>query len=388
MLYTPGKIGPITLRNRSIRAAAFEGMCPEGTPSDSLINYHRSVAAGGIGMTTVAYVSVENGGRTFGHQAWMRPGVVARFRELTDAVHREGALASVQLGHGGNMGDKKVSGERAIAPSAKMNLYGLSLPREMTRADIDRVAKSHGDAVAMARDAGFDAVEIHCGHGYLISQFISPFTNRRRDEYGGSFENRVRFMKATMKEVMKAAGSDMAVLVKTNMEDGFRGGMPMHEGLECARILEGEGAHALILSGGFVSKSSLFMLKGKTPHREIMKRQSNPFIKLGMLLFSRLMLTDYPYSENFFLADAQKFREAVKLPLVYVGGILSLAGIESVLAKGFDFVDIARALVNEPDFINRLKNDPSHVSPCLACGPCNDCVATMYNGEMECLYRG
>jgi 2,4-dienoyl-CoA reductase-like NADH-dependent reductase (Old Yellow Enzyme family) len=388
MLFTPGKIGPVTLRNRTIRSAGFEGMCPGGVPSESLLRYHESVAAGGIGMTTVAYVSVEDGGRTFSHQAWMRPGAVPEFRKLTDAVHRQGAMASVQLGHGGNMGDRKVSGERAVAPSARLNLFGLNYPRAMTAADIDRNVMAYGEAVRMSREAGFDAVEIHAGHGYLISQFLSPWTNRRRDDYGGSLENRQRLLRRVMREVREAAGSETAVLVKVNMDDAVRGGMGEAEALETARILEGEGADALVLSGGFVSKSSFYMMKGKIPHREIIRRQSSPIIKTGMFLFSRLVVREYPFRELYFLDTARRFREALKLPLVYVGGIVTRAAMEQVLSEGFQFVALARALVKEPDFVNRVKEDPGHVSPCLECGPQNLCVATMYDGEMECLYKG
>ena len=130
LLFTPGKIGPLKLRNRTIRSAGFEGMCPGGAPGESLINYHSSVAAGGIGMTTVAYVAVVDGGRTFSHQAWMSPENVPLFRKLTDAVHREGAAASVQIGHAGNMADSSVSGLRAVAPSSRLCLFGLTLPRK------------------------------------------------------------------------------------------------------------------------------------------------------------------------------------------------------------------------------------------------------------------
>ncbi len=387
-LFTPEKIGALTLRNRTIRSAAFEGMCPGGIPSPSLLRYHESVAAGGIGMTTVAYVSVENGGRTFSHQAWMRQEIVPELRKLTDAVHSHGALAAIQLGHGGNMGDRKVSGERAIAPSAKLNLYGLNLPRAMNGADIDRMVKSHGEAVRMASDAGFDAVEIHAGHGYLLSQFLSPWTNRRGNGYGGPLDHRARVLRMVMREVKRAAPSGMAVVVKTNMEDGFRGGMEIEECIETARILEGEGADALVLSGGFVSKSSFFMMKGKIPYREIMKGQKNLLVKAGMLLFSRLLLTEYPFTELYFLDDAKRFRDAVRLPLVYVGGIVSRTAAEKVLSEGFQFVALARALVKEPNFVNLIRNDPDHVSPCLECGPQNLCVATMYDGEMTCPYKG
>ncbi|MFC1669106.1 NADH:flavin oxidoreductase [Spirochaetota bacterium] len=385
-LFTTGRIGPITLRNRSIRSAAFEGMCPGGIPSESLINYHRSLAAGGIGMTTVAYVSVTNGGRTFSHQSWMNRDIVSQLKILTDAVHKEGALASIQLGHAGNMSDKKVSGERVIAPSGLLNLFGLIIPKKMTEDDINGMIKSYGNAVMLAREAGFDAVEVHAGHGYLISQFLSPHTNRRSDKWGGSFENRARFLKAVMAEVKKTARNDIAVIVKTNLEDGFKGGVDKDESIEVAKILESEGADALILSGGFVSKTPFYMMRGKNPHKELIKNQKDLLIKMGMVLFSRIVLKEYLYEEAFFLEDALRVRDAVKLPLIYVGGLLSSEKIEEVLHKGFDFVALARALVVEPDFINIIHEDRNHISKCRECGPCNSCVATMYDGEMRCTF--
>ncbi len=387
-LFNPGSIGPLKLRNRTIRSAGFEGMCPGGLPSESLINYHRSVAAGGIGMTTVAYVSVANGGRTFSHQAWMRPEAIPHFRKLTDAVHREGAAVSLQLGHAGNMADRKVSGERAVSPSGRLCLFGLTLPKKMTEPDIEEMARAHGRAVALAREAGFDAVEIHAGHGYLISQFLSPYTNRRGDNFGGSLENRARFLRMVMAEAKKAAGKNIAVLVKTNLDDGFSGGMGRDEGVAVAKILEEEGADALVLSGGFVSKTPFYMMRGLTPHRELISYQSDPLIKLGMMAFSRVMIKDYPYTEAYFLEDALKVRKAVKLPLVYVGGLVSRKKIDEVIAQGFDFVALARALVADPGFVNAIRKDPSHVSKCLRCGPCNSCVATMYMGEMRCTFEG
>lgn len=387
-LFTPGTIGPLTIRNRTIRSAGFEGMCPGGVPSQSLINYHRSVAAGGIGMTTVAYVSVADGGRTFSHQAWMRPEIVPDMKKLTDAVHREGAAASVQLGHAGNMADRKVSGQRAVAPSARLTLFGLTIPRRMSETEIEEMARAHGRAAALARESGFDAVEIHAGHGYLISQFLSPYTNRRTDRYGGPLENRARFLRMVMAEVRKAAGGKIAVLVKTNLDDGFRGGMDKEEGIAVAKILEQEGADALVLSGGFVSQTPFYMMRGLTPHKELISYQQDLLIKIGMIGFSRIMIKDYPYREAFFLEDALRVREAVTLPLVYVGGIVSRRKIDEVLDRGFDFVAIARALVADPEFVNRMKNDPAHVSKCLRCGPCNSCVATMYMGEMRCTYNG
>ncbi len=387
-LFTGSSIGPLKLRNRSIRSAAFEGMCPDGVPSKSLINYHSSVAAGGTGMTTVAYVAVTNGGRTFNHQAWMRPDIIPHLKKLTDAVHRQGAAASIQFGHAGNMADRNVSGEHAIAPSAKFNLFGLTLPRAMSDSDIESMAEAHARAVTLARKAGFDAVEIHAGHGYLISQFLSPYTNRRNDRWGGSLENRTGFLRKVMSGVRKAAGRQIAVLVKTNLTDGFPGGMGQEEGIEVARILYNEGADALVLSGGFVSKTPFYMMRGLTPHKELISYQKDLLIKLGMMAFSRIIIRDYPYEEGFFLKEALAVRKAVKLPLVYVGGLVSRKKIDEVLDSGFDFIAVARALVADPEFFNRIRKDKTHVSKCLRCGPCNSCVATMYMGECRCTFTG
>lgn len=381
-VFTPVRIGPLRLRNRTIRSAAFEGMCPGGTPSESLIAFHRSLAAGGVGMTTVAYVSVTQDGRSFAHQAWMRPEILPELKKLTAAVHREGAAASVQLGHCGNMSDSKVTGVRAVAPSSVFNLFGLTLPRAMSESEIEAMAESFGAAVRLARRSGFDAVEIHAGHGYLISQFLSPYTNRRRDRWGGSFENRYRFLEHIMRHVRKAAGNRMAVLVKMNLRDGVPGGMDIDESIELARRLERDGADALVPSGGFVSKTPFYMMRGTIPRDELIAAQSEFIIKMGLFLFSRLAVKSYPFSEGFLLDDALVIRRAVKLPLAYVGGLISLDKIEEVLGLGFECVAMARALFYQPDFVNRLRRGELKAS---RCEPCNKCVASMYMGEAVCI---
>ena len=183
ILFTPGKIGPLTLRNRTIRAAAFESMCPGNAPSEQLFNYHTSVAAGGIGMTNIAYAAVTQSGLSFERQLWMRPDIIPGLRKLTDAIHKEGAAASIQLGHCGNMSHKRICGCTPISASSGFNLYSPTIVRGMRQSEIASMARAYGEAVRLAREAGMDAVEIHAGHGYLISQFLSPYTNHRKDEY-------------------------------------------------------------------------------------------------------------------------------------------------------------------------------------------------------------
>ena len=381
LLFTPVTLGPLTLRNRSIRSAAFESMCPGNVPSPQLLDYHRSVAAGGVGMTTVAYAAVTRSGLSFDRQLWMRPEIVPGLRELTDAVHAEGAAASIQLGHCGNMSHKSICGCLPVGASSGFNLYSPTFVRGLRTDELPEMAKAYGQSVCLAREAGFDAVEIHAGHGYLISQFLSPSTNHRKDEFGGTLANRMRFMEMVMEEVMKAAGNDMAVLVKMNMRDGFRGGMELDESLQVARKLQELGAHALVLSGGFVSKAPMYVMRGEMPIRTMTYYMTCWWLKYGVRLVGKYMIPSVPFREAYFLEDALKFREALDIPLVYVGGLVSRQKIEEVLNHGFEAVQMGRALLNEPDFVNRMRREEN--ARCN-CRHSNYCIARMYTLDMAC----
>lgn len=384
-LFTESSIGPITLRNRTIRSATFESMCPGNAPSQQLLDYHRSVAAGGVGMTTVAYAAVAQSGLSFDRQLWMRKEIVPGLRKLTDSVHKEGAAASIQLGHCGNMSHKKICGETPVGASSGFNLYSPTFVRGLRRDELRVMAKAYGNAVRLARESGFDAVEIHAGHGYLISQFLSPYTNHRKDEYGGSLDNRMRFMDEVMAEVMKAAGNDMAVLVKMNMRDGFKGGMDIEESLQVAHRLVNDGAQALVLSGGFVSKAPMYVMRGAMPIKAMTHYMDCWWLKWGVRMAGHLMIPTVPFKEAYFLDDAMLFRKEIKnIPLVYVGGLISREKIEDVLDKGFEFVQMGRALLNEPGFVNRMKLD---VNARCTCKHSNYCIARMYSIDMACHQR-
>lgn len=380
-LFTPVVFGPLTLRNRTIRSAAFESMCPGNAPSDMLLDYHRSVAAGGVGMTTVAYAAVTRSGLSFDRQLWMRPEIVPGLRRLTDAVHAEGAAAGIQLGHCGNMSHKSICGCTPVGASSGFNLYSPTFVRGLRAGELPEMARAYGYSVNLAREAGFDSVEIHAGHGYLISQFLSPATNHRKDAFGGSLKNRMRFMDMVMEEVMKAAGNDMAVLVKMNMRDGFRGGMELDETMQVARRLEQSGAHGLVLSGGFVSKAPMYVMRGEMPIRSMTHYMTCWWLKYGVRMVGKWMIPAVPFEEAYFLEDALKFRAALKIPLIYVGGLVSRSKIDEVLDKGFDAVQMARALLNEPDFVNRMRREEDARCDCRHS---NYCIARMYSIEMAC----
>ena len=383
-VFTPGQLGPLTLRNRVIKTATFEGMCPEGNPSSALLEHHRQLAAGGVGMTTVAYCSVSPEGRTYGHQLLMSEEILPALRRLTEAVHGEGAAAALQLGHCGYFASTRVIGRKPLAPSRVFNLYGLSYSQAMTPEEMERVAADFGRAAARAVKAGFDCVELHYGHGYLLSQFLSPFTNRRTDDWGGSLENRLRFPLAVLARVREAVGLDFPVVAKMNLTDGFRGGLQVDEAVEVARQLEAAGVTGLVLSGGFVSKTPLYMMRGNVPTTEMVAVQDRWFRRMGLRLFGRFFVQKYPFEELFFLEASRRVREAVLLPLVLIGGVLSLEGMDRAMAEGFDFVAVGRALIHDPEFVHRLQSGEVTRSEC---DQCNRCIAEMDRGGVRCTCR-
>ncbi len=382
ILFTPGKIGPITLRNRTIRSAAFENMATDNSPSQMLYDYHTSVARGGVGMTTVAYASVTQSGLSFKDQLWLRKEIVQDLRKLTDAIHKEGAAASIQLGHCGNMSHRAITKCTPVSASSGFNLYSPTLYRKLSEKEIIEMAKAYGNGVRLAREAGFNCVEVHAGHGYLISQFLSPYTNKRRDNYGGDLNHRMNFMRICMNEVMEAAGSDMAVVAKTNMRDGFKSGNGIEEGIEIAKELIKCGTHALVLSGGFVSKAPMYVMRGYMPIKTLTYYMNCWWLKYGVKMFGKMMIPSVPFEEAYFLPDALKFREAMpQANLIYVGGLVAREKIEEVLSDGFQFVQMGRALINNPSFVNDMKEE--RCNRCN-CHHSNYCIGRMYTLEMKC----
>lgn len=383
-IFTPVTIGPVTLRNRVIRSAAFENMAYGNSPSQDLYDYHVAVARGGVGMTTLAYAAVDRSGLSFDGQLWMRKEIVPDLRRITDAIHAEGAKASIQLGHCGNMTHRATCGCMPVGASGGFNMYSPTFVRSLKVNEIHDLVKAFGNAVNLAREAGFDCVEIHAGHGYLISQFLSPYTNRRHDEFGGSLENRMRFMRMVISEVMKAAGDDIGVIVKMNMHDGFKKGMQRAECLEVAKELERLGVHAIVLSAGFVSKAPMEVMRGAMPLKTLahyMDMKKFWWLKAALLTIGRLLIPTVPYREGYFLEDAMQFRQVLKLPLIYVGGLISKDKMEEVLAAGFQGLQVARALVHDTDFVNKLH---SGEITCSGCKHSNYCIGRMYTLEMRC----
>jgi len=335
-------------------------------------------------MTTVAYAAVNKSGVSFNGQLYMREEIVPELKKLTDSIHQECAKAAIQLGHCGNMTHWYTCGQIPVGASTGINIYSPTVVRALKEAEILALVCDFGNAVKLAKKAGFDCVEIHAGHGYLISQFLSPYTNKRKDRFGGPLENRMKFMKMVMHEVMQAAGNEIAVVVKTNMYDGFNGGLTLDECLEVAKELEKIGVHALVLTAGFVSKAPMEILRGAMPLKTLtyyMDTLRFWWLKLGIAMVGRWMIPTVPYKEAYFLGTAKIFRKHLKIPLIYVGGVLSKTIMEEVLNEGFIAFQLARPLIRDTDFINKIKKGEIEKSDCKHS---NYCIGRMYSIEMKC----
>ncbi|WP_322049463.1 NADH:flavin oxidoreductase [Paraburkholderia sp. J67] len=388
--FSPLTLGPITLRNRVIKSATNEGMAPRGVPSQALLKHHECIAAGGAALTTVAYCAVSPDARTFVDQPQLDSATRTPFRALTDAVHRHGAAASAQITHGGCFTFlPDLSTRRPLSSSGGLNKVGLMSGRffkqAMSERDMDACAAQFAQAARLAREAGFDAVEIHMGHGYLLSQFLSPLYNHRRDAYGGSTAQRALFPLRVLRRVLDAVGRDCAVLCKIGVTEGVKGGGNAEDAAEIAQLLEAEGAHMLVLSGG-MNVESVWQLFGSPLPDEARANVENPVVRAAMRLQKLTEPRFDGFREMYFLEHSRKVRAAVNLPLTYLGGVRSAANVVQAMQEGFDAVALARALLFEPGFVNRLRREADAVSGCTSC---NRCVVSMYTpGGTACVLQG
>jgi len=380
--FTPIKIGPLTLRNRFIKAATNEGMCKGGVISKGLALFHERVAEGGAAMSTVAYCATSKDGQTFVDQAHLSADTVPDFKALTDGVHKHGAAAQAQITHAGAFTflPKNFSSTKPVSANGGFNKFGVMTGRytkkKMDRADMDDIANEFVQAALHAKEAGFDAVEIHMGHGYLLAQFITPFYNTRKDDYGGSIQNRMKFPAEVLSKVLDAIGKDMAVTVKYSQTDGKEGGNTVTEGIEIAKILQSTGAHMAQLSNGLNVESIEAMFGNPLPAASAPPK--NLIVRLGMMMQPKSKEPDREFRQLYSIDTAREIRAAVDMPLCYLGGAQTMDNVNSIMAEGFDALGLGRALIFDPNLINAMQSGSIRNSGCTAC---NQCVTLMYTPE-------
>ncbi len=384
-VFTPARLGPRRLRNRVVKCATNEGLSRDGLVTERLIEWHRRFALGGVGMTTLAYCSVSSEGRTYRHQVWMREEALPGLTRFSEAVRAGGARAAIQLGHAGWFASPRASGARPLGPSRTFSPHAQAFSRAMQRDDLARVREDFAAAARLAVQAGFDAIEVHVGHGYLLNQFLTPWNNRRRDAYGGSLENRARFPREVLKAVREATPG-AAVYAKLNMEDGFRGGLQLSESLAVARMLQEDASvDALQLTGGHTTRSPFFLMRGDVPLRDMIRNERDRVRRLGLRVFGPLLMRPHRFEEAFFRDAARQFRAELDLPLMLLGGINRLETMNGAVEEGFDFVAMGRALIRQPDLLRRMERGESRSS---LCNHCNRCVAEMERDGTRCVFWG
>ena len=345
-LFEPVAIGSLSLPNRLVRSATWEGMCEDdGRPTARLARLYRDLVRGGVGLVISGYTFVRADGRQLpGKMGIHADELLPALTELTGAVHEAGGRIFCQLVHAGAQTTAKVIGQSPLAPSAVQAPNYPEMPRELSIAEIGELATAFAEGAGRAQLAGFDGVQLHGAHGYLINQFLSPLMNRREDAYGGSLANRMRFLEEVCTAVRRQVGPDYPVAIKLTAADHLEGGFEFAEAMQVAQRLEELGIDAIEISSGTAASG-----------------KEGP-VRQGI---------DRPEQEAYNALYARRLKEAVGVPIMVVGGLRSGAVLQRLLQDGeADLFSLARPLIRQPDLVNRWRQDESSRATCISCNGC------------------
>ncbi|HEU0264220.1 MAG TPA: NADH:flavin oxidoreductase [Geobacterales bacterium] len=345
-VFDESRINHLILQNRLVRSATWEGMADDsGAPTAKLAAYCRTLAKGGIGLIISGYAAVSPEGLQLPGQLLIADDRSAgAYGDLANAVHAEGGKILLQLVHCGGQASSRVSGQRTVAPTAIKTEQYSEEPTELSRGDIERVISGFAAAAGRAKSWGFDGVQLHAAHGYLISQFLSPLTNHRSDPYGGDSEKRRTFLLEVFRTCRTAVGKEFPILVKLNGSDNLAGGCTTDEAVTTAQALAAEGVDAIEVSGGTPASGK------ETPVRVGIERRED---------------------EAYNLPAALRIKEAVSCPVMVVGGFRSFEMVEGVLRRQeADYVSLSRPLIREPNLPRRWQEGERGRARCISCNGC------------------
>jgi len=369
MYSKPKKIGSIEIKNRFVRSATFEGMATEdGNITDKHVKLYKELAKGGAGLIITGYAYVQESGKSAEKQTGVsRDDYIPGLRKIAETVHKYGdnCKIALQIAHCGRQSSYL---ENTIAPSALEEKLTRKIPREMTREEIRNTIDAFSQAIRRAKEAGFDAVQLHGAHGYLITQFLSPYMNERTDEYGGSIENRTRFLEEIYIKSVELVGKEFPIFIKMNGVDFIEGGTTIRESTEVARRLERIGYAAIEVSAGIWEVAKL--------------KKKDLGWKATFLPESRIFIGTMN-EPAYNLPYAKEFKNVLDIPVILVGGINSLTLVEQILTnESADFVSFSRPLTREPDLPNRwMKGIGSDKVDCIFC---NGCLSTTVTPGLQC----
>jgi 2,4-dienoyl-CoA reductase-like NADH-dependent reductase (Old Yellow Enzyme family) len=350
----PKEIGGIIVKNRLVRSATFEGMAKDGYVTDEFVKLYKTLAEGGVGLIITGYAYVQRSGQSYLSMTGIdRDDLIPGLKTVAATVHEhgDGCKIAMQLAHCGRQSNIL---ETPVAPSAVFDPWTNKMPREMTLKEIEETIEAFAEAAVRAKKAGFDAVQIHAAHGYLLNQFLSPYTNKRTDEYGGNTEKRIRIIEDVFNTTVEKVGKSFPILIKMNVDDFLEGGINLEESKRIVSLLSKLRFAAIEISGG--------MWETRVKNKDLAT------IRTGIRSREK---------EAYFLPYAKEIRKVTDIPLILVGGIRSLGVAQKILAEGSaDFVSLCRPLIRQPGLPKKwLKGTGELTADCISCNACLDNVA-------------
>ena len=392
ILFENTKIKTMELKNRLVRSATHEGMSDEnGFPTPALYKLYERLAKGGIGLIATGFAFVCRDGKSpvIGMQGIDSDEHIPKYRKLVEHVHQHGTKIAMQIVHSGRQTTKEAIGIQPLAPSPVKDQSFFVTPREMTDEDIERILEAFAQASRRVRESGFDAVQIHGAHGFLVNQFLCPHTNRRKDKWGGPIENRMRFVEALYDRCRRQVGDDYPILIKINANDNMKKGLKLEESVVMAKMMAEMGFDGIEVSCG-IGEDGFSTFRGDVPIEvfldewEVFKNK-NPLFRFVMRHFGKKLIKPPALTQAFNLEGARAIKAAVNIPVFLVGGITDPAAIEQIVESGdADFISLSRALIADPKFPERIKEGSRKLADCIHC---NLCSAYMISEPLRC-YRG
>jgi 2,4-dienoyl-CoA reductase-like NADH-dependent reductase (Old Yellow Enzyme family) len=392
IVFSPARIGSIRTRNRILRSATTLGLAEkDGRPKKELIDAYVELCQGGVGAIITGAMGVQKNGRlgSTSTSLFHQDDYIQDYRRVTDQVHAHNTPIIAQIAHGGRQTRKAVTGESTVAPSPVNDpYYNEETPRELTELEIREIIQNFILTIERAQKAGFDGVQLHAAHGYLLSGFLSPATNERTDQWGGSTENRFRIIQEIFQGARKKVGN-FPILIKLSAYDHQSNGLRVPESVQISAMLQDAGCDAIEVSCGMGADGFSTIRVTEIPTKAVLAfsfryKDSNPVVKTLLPVFAPLLVDRYEPLFNYNVCAAQEIKKQVSIPVIAVGGIHTLPDIEQIVGnKMADFVAMSRPFIIEPDIVNKFKTESQQDSSCINCG---FCLLAIEQGETRCFY--
>lgn len=375
-LFEKTKIKGMELKNRLVRSATHEAMADdEGFPTDRLFKLYERLSKGGVGLIITGYTYVSRDGKFKAMLGIDTDEHIPKYKELVNSVHQNGAKIAMQINHCGRQTTEEMTGTQPIAPSAVFDKSLFVMPREMTETDIERIIEAFAQSARRVKESGFDAVQLHGAHGYLISQFLCPHTNRRQDKWGGTIENRMRFVTEIYKRTRKSVGDDYPILIKISAYDHMKNGLKPEEGIVMACKLAELGFDGIEVSCG-IGEDGGSTLRGDIPFDVILDewdiyKEKGFLFRFMMRKFGNKLMKPIPFAQGYNRETARIIKQKVNIPIFVVGGMVDPTFMEEAIQSGeADYISLCRALITDPKFPNKIKKGSREISRCIHCNLC------------------